>query len=164
MKQVNIPFTLFLWVSLSLFFPGCAEVRPPAPEVRQAAPVIQFPKLENAQAYNNRGLAHFDKGRYDQAVADFSQAIAIDPKNAAAYSNRGDTYLLMGRYDLAIADFTKVIEINPKLSVFYYLRGNAYFKKKDYDNCWNDYNMAQKFGYIIPPKVLEELREASGRE
>ena len=157
MKWVNISSILFLWVSINLLFPGCAKIQ-------QTKPEVQLPKLKNAQAYNNRGLAFFEKGQYDLAISDFSLAIAIDPKNATAYSNRGDTYLIKGQYDEAIADFSKVIEINPKLSVFYYLRGNVYFKKKDYANTWNDYHKAQELGFMIPLKVLGKLREVSGRE
>jgi len=123
MNQVNILSILCLCVLINLLFPGCTKVQHPKSEVQSL-------KLENAQAYNNRGLAYFEKGQYDLAIADYSEAITIDSKNAAAYYNRGDTYLLKGQYDEAIADFSKVIEINPKLSVFYYLRGNAYFKKK----------------------------------
>lgn len=157
MNQMNNLTILCLCVLIILLFPGCAKVQHPKTEV-------QLPKLENTEAYNNRGLANFEKGQYDLAISDYSEAIAIDPKNAAAYSNRGDTYLLKGQYDEAIADFSKVIEINPKLSVFYYLRGNAYFKKRDYANTWNDYHKAQELGFIIPLGVLVKLREASGRE
>jgi len=157
MKQVNISSILCLCVLINLLFPGCTKVQQPKPELR-------LPKLENAQAYNNRGNAYFEKGQYDLAISDYSEAIAIDPKNAAAYSNRGDIYLLKGQYDATIADFSNVIEINPKLSVFYYLRGNAYFKKKDFANTWNDYNKAQELGFIIPPEVLEKLRQDAGKK
>src|SRR5207248_10826506 len=35
-----------------------------------------------AAAYNNRGLAHAAQGRYDQAVADASAALRLDPSMA----------------------------------------------------------------------------------
>ena len=85
MNHVNILSFLCLCVLINLLFPGCAKDEQPKQEVQPL-------KLENAQAYNNRGLAYFEKGQYDLAISDYSEAIAIDPKNAAAYYNRGDTW------------------------------------------------------------------------
>jgi len=33
-----------------------------------------------AEAYSNRGYAYLGKGNYDQAIADFDEAIALDPQ------------------------------------------------------------------------------------
>jgi tetratricopeptide (TPR) repeat protein len=41
--------------------------------------------LNDAEAYNNRGLAYSDKGQYDQAISDFTKALEIKPRFAAAY-------------------------------------------------------------------------------
>jgi Flp pilus assembly protein TadD len=38
-------------------------------------------------AYNNRGLAYYDKGRYDKAIADFIQAISLNSNDDVAYNN-----------------------------------------------------------------------------
>jgi tetratricopeptide (TPR) repeat protein len=45
------------------------------------------PKLD--EAYTARGNAYYCKGDYDEAVADFDQAIRLDPKNVVAYSIAG---------------------------------------------------------------------------
>lgn len=69
----------------------------------------------NADAYNNRGLAHqYYKRGLDQALSDYSKAIEINPAYAGAYNNRGLLYgKYKGEFDKAISDFTKAIEINP---------------------------------------------------
>jgi tetratricopeptide (TPR) repeat protein len=41
-----------------------------------------------AGAYNNRGLAYAVEGDYQRAIADYDQAIALDPANGAARRNR----------------------------------------------------------------------------
>jgi lipoprotein NlpI len=58
-----------------------------------------------AAAYYNRGNAYDGKGLHDQAIADFTQAIAIKPDLAQAYYNRGVAYEGKRLRDLAIADF-----------------------------------------------------------
>jgi tetratricopeptide (TPR) repeat protein len=34
---------------------------------------------EYVKAYNNRGLAYFDLGKYEQAIRDYSKYIRLDP-------------------------------------------------------------------------------------
>ena len=43
-------------------------------------------------AYINRGHAYINKGDYDRAIADYTEAIRLDPKYAIAYGNRGKAY------------------------------------------------------------------------
>ena len=61
-----------------------------------------------------RGIAWFSKGDYDQAIADYSEAIRIDPNCAYAYAERGATSLFKGDYDKAIADCNEAIGLDPK--------------------------------------------------
>ena len=42
-------------------------------------------------------IAYASKGDYDRAIADYDQAIQLDPKNAFAYNNRGNAYCEQGR-------------------------------------------------------------------
>jgi tetratricopeptide (TPR) repeat protein len=50
------------------------------------------PAKNDAIACNNRGLTYRDKGELDRAIADFNEAIRLDPKFALAYNNRGLAY------------------------------------------------------------------------
>jgi tetratricopeptide (TPR) repeat protein len=65
-------------------------------------------------AYVGRGLARAQKGDLDRAMADFTQAIRLDPKNSLAYNNRAITWRDKGGDpDRAIKDFTAAIRISP---------------------------------------------------
>lgn len=65
-------------------------------------------------SFYNRGNAYRDKFDYDQALADYSEAIELDPKQAFAHNNRGIVHRLKGNFESAIADFGEAIKLDPK--------------------------------------------------
>ncbi|GHU52814.1 hypothetical protein FACS1894200_13340 [Spirochaetia bacterium] len=74
-------------------------------------PLISF---NSAFAYNNRGIAYKNKGEYDRAIADYTQAITLDPNYAVAYAGRGIIYDdYKGDYQRAIADYTQALKLDP---------------------------------------------------
>ena len=100
-----------------------------------------------AIAYNNRGDGYWAKNTTeddDKALADYSQAIRIDPRYAVAYINRGLIWYRKNNIDSAIDDYTKSIEINSKDPMAFNNRGNAYKKKGELDNALADYDDAIK--------------------
>ena len=76
--------------------------------------IKQNPRRQDAHAaYHNRGKAWSEKGDYDKAIADYNEAIRLDPKFAIAYHNRGGAWGSKGDYDKAIADYNEVIRLDP---------------------------------------------------
>jgi tetratricopeptide (TPR) repeat protein len=66
-----------------------------------------------AVAYLNRGAAHAQQGQLDRAIADYSEAIGLDPNYAVAFYNRSLVYLTKGETDRASADRDRAISIDP---------------------------------------------------
>jgi tetratricopeptide (TPR) repeat protein len=102
-------------------------------------------------AHVGRGLAWVAKGKLDRAIADFTQAVRLNPNDALAYSNRGLTWADKGDFDRAIADYTTAIRLDPLPRSdltgvphvnIHHNRGIAWFKKGDLDRAFADYDEA----------------------
>ncbi len=95
-----------------------------------------------AGIYNNRGKAYTDKGDFDRAIADFNQALGINPNYVEAYSNRGGAYQKKGDFDQAMADYNQALMISSNSAEAYYNRGSAYYEKGNLDQAMADFNQA----------------------
>jgi len=93
----------------------------------------------DATYYYNRGMAWLEKGEPDKAIADFNEAIRLDPKYALAYYNRGSAWDDKGESDKEIADYNEAIRLDPKNVYFYYDRGLAWDDKGEYDKAISDF-------------------------
>ncbi len=91
------------------------------------------------QAYTNRGIARLALGDSTGAIADYTQAIAINPKHALAYNGRGHVREKIGDKKGAIADFTMAIKVDPKFADAYInrclTRSNAGDRKGAIEDC-----------------------------
>jgi tetratricopeptide (TPR) repeat protein len=81
---------------------------------------------QDAAGFNDRGNRYSRNGVYEQAIQDYTQAIALDASFAEAYFNRGVSYYELGRYQEAIADLTRAIALNPLDDNYYSRRSLAY--------------------------------------
>jgi Flp pilus assembly protein TadD len=68
----------------------------------------------DAGAYCRRGTAYEKKGDYGGAIADFTEAIRLDPKDAWAYHGRGLAYEKKGDKAKADEDFAQAKKLGYK--------------------------------------------------
>jgi tetratricopeptide (TPR) repeat protein len=109
-------------------------------------PFTLTPDAQSAITYTLRGAAKERKGNLNGAMADYNQAIQLDPKYFRAYNNRGLVRFREGDLDGAIAEYNQAISLNPKYGLAYRNRGNAKQKKGDLDGAIADFNLAIKLG------------------
>ncbi len=101
-----------------------------------------------ASDLEERGEIYLAKHDYESAIADYNEAIRLDPKSAKAYNNRGNAYAAKGNNDRAIADYTEAIRLDPNkggsavIGGGFNNRGFAYYAKGDYDRAIADYDEA----------------------
>ncbi len=95
-----------------------------------------------AVAFNNRGLAFRAKGEVARALADYDEAVRLDPGYAGVFNNRGVTLHDRGDLDRAFADYDEAIRLDPKNATAFTNRGIAYRDKGDLDRAIADYNEA----------------------
>jgi len=97
---------------------------------------------ETIRAHLDDGVVRSIKGKYDDAIACFDKAIALNPNYALAYNWRGIAYDSKGEVDRAIADYTKAIALAPNVATAYTNRGVAYGGKGGYDRAIADFDEA----------------------
>jgi tetratricopeptide (TPR) repeat protein len=87
---------------------------------------------QTADVFLDRGITYYNEEDYGQAIADFTQAIRLDPNYTSAYSRRGLAYYKNGNYDNAIASFTQAIKLDPNNADLYVGRALAYYLKRGF--------------------------------
>ena len=97
---------------------------------------------QNANAYGNRGVAHYKLGDNQQAINDYDKAIELNPQNAVAYYNRGAAYYALGNNQQAIRDRNEAIDLNPQYAEAYSNRGAAHYVLGNNLQAIKDYNKA----------------------
>jgi tetratricopeptide (TPR) repeat protein len=102
--------------------------------------------------YYKRGNGNYGVGDLDRALADYTEAIQLEPEdvddtinnssNSYHYLARGRTYRDKGELDHAIADFDQAIKLKPDSYAAFVERGIAYREKGEIDHAIADFDQA----------------------
>ena len=105
-------------------------------------PKVQRLKKDLAKTYVHRGIIHYEKGDFDNAIIDYTQATDLDPDFADAYYQCAFVSLSEGDLDLAIDNYTKAIDLDPDLTDAYKELGFAHFGNNDLERAIENYKIA----------------------
>ena len=107
------------------------------------------PNQSAVYAHIGRGNAYFQKGAFDQAIADYTEAITLKTGVAGAYFNRGISRLCEQEYRKAIADLTTARDMGFDIVAAFH---------KDYKGIEV---FETKFGVKVPGDIVAMLRGSS---
>jgi tetratricopeptide (TPR) repeat protein len=119
-------------------------------------------------AYLQRARAHAVRKAYDQAVADYTQVLRLDPKYAWAYYSRGNAYFALKAYDRAVADYSEALRLDPEKAKASYLQLSSSFGPTATavltpKVAWAHYNRALAYENLGDTARARQDREAAVR-
>ena len=102
-------------------------------------------------AYEGRGLARYEIGLYDDAIADYDSALALGPR-AETYHQLGLVLRDLKRLDQAAANFDRAIAREPGTARYYFSRGRVAAALGDLDGAGADFRTYLR---LAPPDDAE---------
>jgi Flp pilus assembly protein TadD len=93
-------------------------------------------------AHNNLGAILLQKGKLDEAIAQFRRVQEINPNPVDAQANLGDALLQKKQLDEAIVHYQRAIQIKPDDARAHYNLGNALLLKRQVDEAIAHYQRA----------------------
>ncbi len=117
---------------------------------QETAALLQS-KPTTSGEYLTRGDARLNAGSLDDAVADFTQAIALDSTSSMAFANRGIAYAWKGQTQKAEVDFAAALKINPSEPTVFRGRGLMAEKSQRWSEAIAGYTSALQ---ILPTDVF----------
>ena len=106
---------------------------------------------QDAVAWNNKGVALDDLGRYEEAIAAYDRAIEINSQLAEAWNNKGNALSGLGRYYEAIAAYDRAIMMEPPNPAAWNNKGNALCRLGIYEVAIAAYNITN----VMDPQCVE---------
>lgn len=98
------------------------------------------------------GLAYFNLGDVSSAVAQFQEAIKLDPSRVEGHYNLGNAHIKRGAYERAVIELKKAVAIKPDLDKAYLNLGVAYINQSRYHEAVDVLNR----GYLITDEPTQK--------
>ncbi|WP_083556035.1 cytochrome c [Hyphomicrobium sp. NDB2Meth4] len=92
-----------------------------------------------AEALRRRADAYAERAAHREAIADFSEALGIEPGSASALAGRAQSRLAVGETDGAISDLTDAMRIGGQSAGLLMARGYAHLLKENSDAAVADF-------------------------
>ena len=97
---------------------------------------------ERAETHFEAGVELEKQGQVEEAIAQYDQALEINPVDADYYFRRGGSYGRLGEYERALQDLSETIRFDSGHVGAYNTRGITYFLLGEYQLAIDDYTEA----------------------
>ena len=94
-----------------------------------------------------------EAGNADEAIRDYSRAVALRPSWAEGWWDLGSTQYEANHYAQAVRSLQRLIELAPAMAPGWSILGLAEFETKDYSGALTSLEKAQKLGGIDDPEI-----------
>jgi Flp pilus assembly protein TadD len=91
---------------------------PPRPAAAPAPPGAASSGVRPEDELLERGLAHYQRGEFQQSIDVWQQVLAINPNSARAFNNIGTGQMQLGRHDQAQTMFRKALSLEPGTELY----------------------------------------------
>ena len=98
---------------------------------------------KNPQCYYVRGRLYAEDREHGKALADFDQALALEPRGVEIYQLRAIERFKLGRFQESCVDFDKFIELVPERAPQDWQRGIAYYYAGRYEDGRKQFELHQ---------------------
>ncbi len=136
-----------LWIAAVVTVLAAGEVRADALDACRRTPRLESRLLacteviesaaatqeQKAMAFRYRAEARMAAGALNEAIIDFTEAIALNPASATIFAGRGQARLLAGELDFALADYSEAIRLAPSSASAWLERGHVNLTKGNVD-------------------------------
>jgi tetratricopeptide (TPR) repeat protein len=120
-------------------------------KLRGVFPLVRLgAAVRRAKEYLAKGKTWNAKHEYDKALADFNEALRLDPQNSPAFNGRGWAWYNKREYAKALADYDNALRLDPKAAYAFNNRGLVWYDKKEYAKALADFNEALR----LDPKFV----------
>jgi lipoprotein NlpI len=136
----------------------------------QIVALENIPGPQKANMLFQRARAHEMINQLDKALADFEEALKVNPNHVGARLAAGHLYVRQGQLDKAEAHFTKAVETFPNDARVYNDRGTFYQRSGKHELAIQDFTKVIEidkeayFGYMNRAFTRIEMGEAKAAE
>jgi tetratricopeptide (TPR) repeat protein len=99
---------------------------------------------------------------FEQAIADFSKSISLNPEFPDAWFQRGIVYLNQFKPEKGLPDLDQAIKLYPQYSYYYFGRAEYYIREGKFSLAINDLEKAVKLNPedALAAKALQSAKDS----
>ncbi|WCJ44489.1 TPR repeat-containing thioredoxin TTL1 [Euphorbia peplus] len=127
-------------------------VRQSSGEIRE---IRQCPNKMDAEGLKNLGNDRYKKGRFEEALGLYDQAIALDSSKATYRSNKSAALIGLGRLMDAVVECKEAIKLDPSYQRAHYRLGTLYFRLGEAEKALHHYKQS---GLYAKPEDIAQTQ------